>query len=327
MRRREFIGVLSSAIAAWPRLSVAEVSTKRPLIGFLAGQTSAAGARYSSLLVQRMQDLGYVEGRNIDIVYFHADGDMGRLPALAAELVRAGPDVVVATNNQAVIAMKQATNVIPIVGTVLSDPTALGLVASLAQPGGNVTGMMLGVDTLAGKQFALAAEILRGKPKMGLLLNAGSRSQAGERKSVEDSAAALAITLVPFDVRQSSDLDAAFHSMAREQVDGIIVLGDPMFFFERDRIATLAIAARLPTVFALREHVEAGGLISYGVDQRANFRRAADLVDKILKGAKPGEIPVELPTKFELVINLKTARAIGVAIPESFLVRADEVIE
>jgi ABC-type uncharacterized transport system substrate-binding protein len=327
MRRREFIGVLGSAIAAWPSVGVAQVSTKRPLIGFLAGQTSQAGARYSSILVERLQDLGYVEGRNIDIVYFHADGDMGRLPELAAELVRARPDVVVATNNQAVIAMKQATNVIPIVGTVLTDPTGLGLVASLAQPGGNVTGMMLGVDTLAGKQFALAVEILRGKPRMGLLLNAGSRAQASERKSVEDSAAALATTLMPVDVRKSSDLDAAFHSMAREKVDGVIVLGDPMFFFEREHIATLAIAARLPTVFALREHVEAGGLLSYGVDQRANFRRAADLVDKILKGAKPGELPVELPTKFELVINLKTAKAIGITIPEAFLVRADEVIE
>ena len=162
---------------------------------------------------------------------------------------------------------------------------------------------------------------------MGMLFNADSPTQASQRKSVEDSAAKLATALVPVEIKLSADLDAAFQTMVRERVDGIVVLGDPMFFFERGRIATLAIEARLPTVFALREHVEAGGLMSYGLDQRANFRRAADLVEKILRGARPGELPVELPTKFELIVNLRTAKAIGITIPESFLVRADEVIE
>jgi putative ABC transport system substrate-binding protein len=327
MLRREFIALLGGAAASWPRVGAAQSAARRPLVAILAGQTSAAGLRYSSVLVQRLKDLGYVEGRDVQIVYFHANGDMGRLPTLAAELIHLKPDVVVATNIQAVVAIRQATSVVPVVGTVLTDPAALGLVETHAKPGGNVTGILVGLDTLLGKQIALAAEIVRGTARMGMLSNPDSPAHASQRKNVEDAAAALATALVPVEVRSSAELDGAFRIMAHERVDGVVVLGDPMLFFERARIARLAIEARLPTVFGLREHVEAGGLMSYGVDQRANFRRAAELVDKILKGAKPGELPVELPTRFELVINLKTAKAIGIAIPEAFLVRADEVIE
>jgi putative ABC transport system substrate-binding protein len=243
------------------------------------------------------------------------------------ELVRLKPDVVVASNTQLAIAMRQATAAIPIVAATVTDPVGFGLVASHARPGGNVTGMLSTLDTLPEKQLALAAEIVRGTVKMGMLLNPGFQAHAIQRKGAEAAAAGLVIKLVPVEVRLPDDLDAAFQSLARERCDSVLVLQDPMFLTERRRIAMVAIAARLPTMFGFREHVEAGGLMSYGIDLRTNFRRVADYVDKILKGTKPADLPVELSTKFELVVNLKTAKAIGLTIPESFLLRADEVIE
>ena len=327
MRRREFIALLGGATAAWPRTSVAQAPGKRRLVAFLAGQTLAAGVRYSSVLKQRMKELGYVEGRDIEFAHFHAEGDMARLPVLAAEAAKLKPDVVVASNTQAVAAIQRVTDVIPIVGTVLADPIGLGQVASYARPGGNVTGILQLVNTLLGKPLALVTEMVPGSKKFGMLFNPDAPPQASQRKQVEEAAAALSLSLVPVEAKSPAGLDAAFDTLAGERVDGVAVIGDPVFFFERVRLATLAIGARLPTAFTLREHVEAGGLVSYGVDQRANFRRAADFIDKILKGADPGDLPVELPTTFELVVNLKTAKAIGVTVSEQFLVRADEVIE
>jgi ABC-type uncharacterized transport system substrate-binding protein len=276
---------------------------------------------------ERMQELGYASSRDIDIVYRYADGDLARLPALVNELVRIKPDVLIAVNTQAAIAMRQATAAIPIVAPAVTDPVAFGLVASHARPGGNVTGILATLDTLPEKQLALAAEVIRGAVKMGMLVNAGFQPHAIMRQGTERAAAALAIKLVPVEVRLPDDLDAAFQSLAREHVEAVLVLQDPTSLAERRRIAMLAIAARLPTMFGFREYVEAGGLMSYGLDLRANFRRGADYVDRILKGTNPADLPVELPTKFELVINLKTAKAIGLTIAESFLVRADEVIE
>lgn len=327
MRRRDFITLLGGASVAWPRGGIAQVSTRRPLVAVLHGQSSAAASRTVTGFAQRMQELGYVAGRDVDIVYRYMDGDLARLPALVDELVRLKPDVMVTGNTQAAIAARHATAAIPIVAVNVTDPVAFGLAASHARPEGNVTGILATLDTLPEKQLALAAEVVRGAAKMGMLLNAGFQAHAIMRKGTEHAAAALAIKLVPVEVRSHDDLDAAFQSLARERVDGVLVLQDPMFLNERRPIAMLAIAARLPTMFGFREHVEAGGLMSYGVDLRTNFRRAADYVDKILKGAKPGDLPVEFPTKFELVINLKTAKAIGLTITESFLVRADEVIE
>jgi len=193
--------------------------------------------------------------------------------------------------------------------------------------GGNVTGILATLDTLPEKQLALAAEVVRGAVKMGMLVNAGFQAHAIQRKGAEAAAAALAIELVPIAITSPDELEGAFQSLARERVSGVLVLQDPMFLDERRRIAVLAMAARLPTMFGFREHVQAGGLMSYGIDLRGNLRRAAELVDKILKGTKPGDLPVELPTKFELVINLKTAKALGLTVPESFLLRADEIIE
>ena len=322
MRRREFMTLLGGAASSWPRAARAQQKTTA-VVGFLG---IASDIHLQSAFEMRLRDLGWIEGQNLVIEYRWAAGDLARFPGLVDELVRLRPDLMVAGNNQAAIAMRQATAVIPIVAPTLFDPIGLGLVASLARPGGNVTGIT-NQDTLPGKNLELAAEGVRDAAKMAVLFNPEFQGHVIRKKAVEDAAAAVAIKLVPVEARLPDDLEAAFQSMARERVDCVIVLGEPMFFTERRRIAALAIEARLPTMFVAREHVEAGGLMSYGGNLRANFRRAADYVDKILKGTKPSDLPVEQPTKFELVINLKTAKAIGLAIPEAILLRADEVIE
>ena len=293
------------------------------MVGFLG---VASDDNLTSAFEMRLRDLGWIMGQNLSIEYRWADGDLSRFPALVDELVRLKPDLMLAGNNQAAIAMKQATAVIPIVAPTLFDPIGLGLIASLARPGGNVTGIT-SQDTLPEKNLELAVEAIRGAVKIGVLFNPAFQGHVIRRKAVEDAATARAINLVSVEARLPADLDAAFQSMARQRVDCVIVLGEPMFFTERRRIAALAIEARLPTMFVAREHVEAGGLMSYGGNLRANFRRAADYVDKILRGAKPADLPVEQPTKLDLVINIKTAKAIGLTIPEAFLLRADEVIE
>jgi putative tryptophan/tyrosine transport system substrate-binding protein len=329
MRRREFIQLLGGAAGiTWPRGGLAQNPSRRPLVAFLAGVSSESGSSLAALFGQHLQELlGPVAGRDFEIVYRYAGGDLARVPVLADELIRLKPDVLVASNTPAAMALREATAIIPIVAASVTDPVALGLVATHAQPGGNVTGILTTVDTLPEKQLALVTEVVPGAAKIGMLLHAGNQTQAIQRKGVEAAATALAIKLVPVEMELPDDLDIAFEAMARERFDGVIVLQALMFLNERRRIATLAIETRLPTMFGFREHVEDGGLMSYGTDQRASFRRAAEFVEKILKGAKPGDLPLELPTKFELVINVKTAKAIGLTIPESFLARADEVIE
>jgi putative ABC transport system substrate-binding protein len=322
MKRREFITLIGGAAAAWP-LSANGQPKARALIGFVG---AASDARLTSAFEMRLRDLGWIVGQNLSIEYRWADGDLARFPALVDELVRLKPDLMLAGNNQAAIVMKQATGSIPIVAPTLFDPIGLGLVASLARPGGNVTGLT-SQDTLPEKNLELAAEAIRGAVKIGVLFNPSFQGHAIRRKAVEAAAAARAINLVSVEASLPADLDAAFQSMARQRVDCVIVLGEPMFFTERRRIAALAIEARLPTMFVAREHVEAGGLMSYGGNLRANFQYAADYVDRILRGAKPADLPVEQPTKLDLVINIKTAKAIGLTIPEAFLLRADEVIE
>jgi putative ABC transport system substrate-binding protein len=325
-RRREFITLLGGAVA-WPYGLIAQVSIKRPLVALLHGQSAASASPVVTAFAQRMQELGYVAGRDVDIVYRYADGDLARGAVLVDEVIRLKPDVVITSNTQLAIATRQATASIPIVAANITDPVGFGLVTSHARPGGNVTGILATLDTLPEKQLALAAEVIRGAVKMGMLVNASFQAHAIHRKGSEAAAAALAIRLVPVEVRMADDFDAAFQFMARERVDGVLVLQDPMSLTERRRIATLAIAARLPTMFGFREHVEAGGLMSYGIDLRGNLRRAADYVDKILKGTKPADLPVELPTKFELVVNLKTAKALGIDVPLHVQQLADEVIE
>jgi putative ABC transport system substrate-binding protein len=327
MRRREFIGLLSGVVVAWPRGVKAQGAAKRPLVAVLIGASSTAAGRYVSGFAQGLQELGYVEGRNIHVVYRYAVGNMARMPALAEELVRLKPDVLVTSNTAATLALKQATATIPIVNVSLTNPEGFGFIESMARPGGQVTGILLTLDSLPAKILQLVLEVLPSAARIGLLSNVSNPTHAVYLRNAETAAASFERKLVPVEVRLPDDLDSAFQTLVRERVDLLLVFPDAMFLTERRHIAALTAAARLPTMYGLREHVEAGGLMSYGIDLRESARRGAIYVDKILKGAKPGDLPVELPTKWELVFNLKTAKELGLTIPQSILFRADEVIE
>jgi putative tryptophan/tyrosine transport system substrate-binding protein len=327
MMRREVIGLLAVIVASWRAIALAQVPTKRPLIAVLLGASQATSKATRSAFTQRLQDVGYFEGRNYDIEYRYADGDLTRIPALVDELIRLKPSVIVVGNSTAALAAKRATASIPIVAAVTFDPVSLGLVASQARPEGNVTGIVGSWDTLVGKQLELGFELVPRGKLAGMLVDVGSQGTGFLRKGAENAAQALGARLLSVEVRAPADIDAAFQALTRADVNIVIVPTDPMFLNERRRIAELAIAAQLPIVCGFREHVDDGGLMSYGIDLRENFRRAAVYVDKILKGAKAADLPIEQPTKFELVISLKTAKAIGLTIPEAFLLRADEVIE
>jgi putative ABC transport system substrate-binding protein len=327
MRRRKFITLLGGAAAAWPFAARAQTLRQRPLVGSLMVQSLTNSARYSSEFLRGMVELGYLEGRDIDLERRYAAGDLKRLPALANELVKLKPDVILTTTSAAALALTQVTQSIPIVATALVDPVGFGLAASEARPGGQVTGILISLDALPGKQLALALEVVPGAAKVGVLMNALNPTTAVYRAGIEAAAATLSIKPVPAEVRGSDDLNTAFQEFVREKVELVFVAQDSLLLSERARLATLATAARLPTMYGLREHVEAGGLICYGINVAESHRRAATLVDKILKGAKAGDLPIELPVRLELLVNLKTAKSIGLVISESFLVRADEVIE
>jgi putative tryptophan/tyrosine transport system substrate-binding protein len=327
MRRRKFITLLGGAAAAWPFAARAQTLRQRPLVGSLMVQSLTNSARYSSEFLRGMVELGYLERRDIDLERRYAAGDLKRLPALANELVKLKPDVILTTTSAAALALTQVTQSIPIVATALVDPVGFGLAASEARPGGQVTGILISLDALPGKQLALALEVVPGAAKVGVLMNALNPTTAVYRAGIEAAAATLSIKPVPAEVRGSDDLNTAFQEFVREKVELVFVAQDSLLLSERARLATLATAARLPTMYGLREHVEAGGLICYGINVAESHRRAATLVDKILKGAKAGDLPIELPVRLELLVNLKTAKSIGLVISESFLVRADEVIE
>jgi putative ABC transport system substrate-binding protein len=327
MRRRDFISLLGSVVVAWPRSIMAQVAAKRALVAVLVAASSTAAARYVSGFPQGLQELGYVEGRNIDLAYRYADGDLTRMSGLADELVGLRPDVFVTATVAGTRALKQATAKIPIVNVALVDPEGFRFIESMARPGGQVTGILLTLDSLPAKLLQLALEVLPGASRIGLLVNVGNPAHAVFQRNAEAASASFARKLALVEVRVPDDLDTAFQKMAREGVDLGFVLQDGMFLSERRQIAALAAAARLPIVYGHREHVEDGGLMSYGIDLRENWRRGAIYVDKILKGAKPGDLPVELPTKIELVINLKTAKQIGITFPPSIMVQADEMIE
>jgi putative tryptophan/tyrosine transport system substrate-binding protein len=328
MRRRQLLGGFVAAVVLQPLKTFAQATAKRrPLIALLATGSVKSASPYESSFLQGMNELGYVEGRDFDIADRYAEGDLTLLPALAAQLVRLNPDVIVATATAAAIAVKQQTVSIPIVASATADPTALGLTANQARPGGNVTGILGSLDSLFGKQLELGLELVPGAEKAGMLVNLTNPASGVLRRGAESAAAMKAIQLVPAEVRAAADIDAALKKLARERVGIVLVQADPMFIYERRRIATLAVQAMLPVVYPVREHVEEGGLISYGINLRQNFRRAATYVDKLLKGAKPGDLPVQQPTKFELVINMKTAKALGIDVPLHLQQFADEVIE
>jgi putative tryptophan/tyrosine transport system substrate-binding protein len=326
MRRREFITLLGGAAVARPL--AARAQARRPLVGYLAGAAPASVMRSTTALafVNGLREQGYVEGRDLDIAYKFAEGFLDRLTALAEQLVKLGPDAILAPTTFSAVAAKAASPTVPIVCPLLENPVRVGLVASENQPGGNVTGLLRYVDGLAGKQVELARELIPGVARIGVLINSGNSDLTGWR-DVEIAGSALAIEVLPFEVGAPNDLDAAFAKIAGARVEAIVVLADPMFFSERRRIIISATAARLPTIWSTRIFAEDDGLLSYGIDEADSFRRAAGYVAKILKGAKAGELPVELPVKFELLINLRTAKALGLDVPAALLARADEVIE
>jgi putative ABC transport system substrate-binding protein len=325
IRRRKFIVTLGSA-AAWPLGVRAQQPANLPTIGFLVAGTPSSHGRWAAALVQRLRELGWIEGRTIAIEYRWAEGSRERAAEIAAEFVRLKVDVIVTSATVVVIAAKQATSVIPIVFAAASDPVGTGLVASLARPGGNVTGLSLQFTDLAGKRLELLREVLPDLRRLAILANASSPATALEVAEVQAMARTFGLEVAAPEVRQTEDIAPAFEAL-KGRVEALYVVNDPLVDTNRVRINTLALAARLPTLHGDREHVAAGGLMSYGASFTDLFRRAGDLVDKILHGAKPADIPVEQPTKFDLVINLITAQALGLTIPPTLLARADEVIE
>jgi len=323
IRRREFITLLGGA-AAWPIAARAQQPPKIPTIGFL-GSDAAAWNSWTAAFVQRLRELGWIEGRTIAIEYRWSEGRPERHAEIAAEFVRLNVDVIV-TNAIAVSTLKQATEVIPIVFAQGGDPVGGGVVSSLARPGGNVTGLSIQSTDLASKRVELLREVLPRLRRLAIIGNAGFPEAVLEMGEVQAVARALGIEVAPLGIRRAEDIAPAFEGL-KPGADALYVSGDALVNTNRTRILTFSLGARLPTIFNDRVFVQAGGLMSYGPNRSDRFRRAAEFVDKILRGTKPGDIPVEQPSRFELVINLTTAKAIGLTVPDSFLLRADEVIE
>jgi putative tryptophan/tyrosine transport system substrate-binding protein len=322
--RREFIALLGGA-AAWPLPAHAQQAAK-PTIGLLVPGTPASHGHWYAATVQRLRELGWVEGRTIAVEYRWAEGFGGRLPELAADLVQLKVHVIVTGGSTAVIAAKQATSSIPIVFAAAADPVGSGLVASLARPGGSVTGLSLQFTDLAGKRLELLRELLPGMRRLGILAGAGNTGTMPEIASAQAMAGKAGLDVITPEVNRPEDFFVAFESF-RNRADALYVISDPLVNTYKIRINTLALAARIPTLHSAREHVEVGALMSYGTSFTDLFRRAGNYVDKILRGANPADLPVEQPTKFELTINLTTAKVLGIEVPPSLLARADEVIE
>jgi putative tryptophan/tyrosine transport system substrate-binding protein len=325
MRRREFITLLGSAATVWPVTARAQQSARVPAIGFLGAATPITWEEWVAAFVQRLRELGWIDGRTIAIDFRWAEGRSERYTEIGAEFVRLKVDVIV-TVGIAVSALKQLTSVIPVVSAAASDPVGSGLVASLARPGGNVTGLSNQSAELVSKRCELLREILRGLRTIAVMGNPGYSAALLEMREVEAAARTLGLEIETAEVSRAEDISRAFVAF-KTRVQAIYVCSDALMNANSVRINTLALGAHLPTMFATRSFVDGGGLMAYGTNNADLFRRAGDYVDKILRGAKPGDIPVEQPTKFDLVINLTTAKALGLTIPESFLLRADEVIE
>jgi putative ABC transport system substrate-binding protein len=324
--RRYFVSCLGSAAAAWPLAVNAQQPAKLPTIGFLASATSETQGRLVAAFVQRLRELGWIENRTVAIEYRWAEGRPERFAEIAAEFVRLEVNVIVTPATAAVVAAKQATSVIPIVFGAAGDPVGTGLVASLARPGGNVTGLSMQTPDLAGKRLEVLREVVPRLRRLAILVNVGNPVSLLELGEVQAAARTLGLDVITSEIQRAEDIVPAFEAL-NGRAEALYVCIDPLVVAHRIRINTLALAARLPTMHGIREYVEAGGLMSYGPNVPDLFRRAADYVDKILRGTKPADIPIEQPRKFDLVINLTTAKALGLVIPEPFLLRADEVIE
>ena len=324
MKRRTFISLLGGA-AVWPLAARAQQPGKKPTVGFLGASTPAAAGPWVAAFAQRLRELGWTEGRTVAIEYRWAEGRPERFAEIATEFVQLKVDVIV-TLGGAVLAAKQATLVIPIVFASAGDPVGGGLVASLARPGGNITGLSNQMTDIAGKKLELLREVVHGLGRLAIIGNVGNPAVVREMDEVQAAAATLGLEVHTLEIRQAQDITPAFEAL-KGRADALYVCIDALATTNRIRINTSALGARLPTMHGSRDYVEAGGLISYGPNTPNQFRRAADYVDKILRGAKPGDIPVEQPTKFDLIVNLTTAKALGLEIPPTLLSRADEVIE
>ena len=326
MRRRDFIKLIAGSAASWPLTAGAQQAGKLPTIGFLGAAKRSVYSQWVAAFVQRLRELGWIEGRTITIEYRWAEGRSERYAEIANEFVQLKVNVIVTWGTAAVVAAKRATMEIPIVFAATGDPVGTGLVAKLARPGGNVTGLSNQLPDGAGKRIGLFREIVPDLRRLAIMTNIGSPIGALEMSEAQAAAHKLGLEVLPLEIRRAEDIAPAFEAL-RGDAQALYVVSEPLAGTNMVRINTLALGLRLPTVHGLREYAEAGGLMSYGPNIPDLFRRAADYVDKILRGAKPGDIPVEQPTKFDLVINLTTAKALGLTIPESILARADELIE
>jgi putative tryptophan/tyrosine transport system substrate-binding protein len=328
MDRRAFLAVAGGSVLAVPLVAEAQPAGKVYRIGFILTGTPDVTQHLTEALKEGLREFGYLEGSNLAFERRSAEGRPERLPGLAAELVQLKLDVIVTGSNPVIAAVKQATATIPIVMAVSRDPVGAGFIASLRQPGGNITGLANDpAPEIQAKNLEFLREAVPRISRVALLWNPVDPGAQAYRNAVENAARRLGVTFHAVEARGHQQLEAAFAAMLRERADGVVVLQDPVLLSARRQVVALSVRHRLPAVYALREFVEVGGLMSYGVNVAHQFRRAAAYVDKILKGAKPADLPVEQPTKFELVINLKTAKALGLTIPQSLLVRADEIIQ
>jgi putative tryptophan/tyrosine transport system substrate-binding protein len=328
MNRRGFIaGVGTSALlGSLPVAGWAQRADGVRRIGFLGANSPSLQSQWTAAFVGRLRELGWSEGSNLVVEYRWAEGRFTRSPELAAELVRSKVDVIVTHATANVIAAKQATSVIPIVFAAVPDPVGDNLVAGLARPGGNVTGLSNQAPDLAGKRVGFLRDIVSGLRRLAIVANVSSPNAILEMKEAEVAILKLGLEVSTFEIRKEEEFSSLFDAL-KGRAEALYVVSDPLLTSNRVRLAASALAVGLPTAYSLRENVEAGGLLSYGPNLPSQFRRAADLVDKILRGTKPGEIPVEQPSRFDLVINLTTAKALGLTIPETLLATADEVIQ
>ena len=326
--RRALLGALAGSLLGAQLIAAAQQSARGHRIGYLAGGSATGAARFHEAFRHALRELGWVEGQNIAIESRFADGMHDRLPNLAAELIRLNVHVIIAGPSPAAVAAKKATTSIPIIMAGVGFPVELGLVASLGRPGGNVSGVAFSAGLeLFGKGLELLKEVTPKMRRVAVFLNPASPGHAIATQDVKSAAGSIGVQLLLLDIAAPAEMEGAFATMAKERVAAVLVVPDPLFLAHRERLTTLVAKSRLPAVYSIREFADAGGLMSYGPSLVAQYRRAAVFVDKILRGAKPGELPVEQPTQYEMILNLKTAKALGVTFPPSLLSRADEVIQ
>jgi len=327
MNKKIVVSILAISILTSIQLAHAQKPAKVPRIGMLFTGTASPPSARTEAFRKGLRDLGYIEGKNIILEWRFAEGKLDRLPDLAAELVRLPVDIIVTATNPAITAAKNATKTIPIIMALSGNPVAVGHVASLARPGGNITGFSTLAPEISGKRLELLKEILRKVSRVGVLWNPRNRDMVLRMEEAKVAAKALNVKLQSVEARATGDFDGAFSTLTSERPEALLTFADPLTRGHQQRIVDFTLNSRLPAMYEFKDWVDVGGLVSYGPDDQDNFRRAAIYVDKILKGTKPGDLPVEQPMRFELMINLKTAKAIGLTIPPNVLARADKVIK